>query len=188
VNGRKVLAASYNAADGGWESNPDCYTMPVALKAFHGKAAWEKAGGTWMGHDIASPSKLRASSVFQRFEAEALLAVVEHEAIGADEITDLIMVNMKGPDYTAHAYGPDSPEIKETLSELDRQMARFVALLARKAGVGQSVAAGTTRRISFHSSTSVSTLRASVSFSITTMPPTTSCSSTPSGCSRSDSH
>lgn len=141
VNGRKVLAASYNAADGGWESNPDCYTMPAALKAFHGKAAWEKAGGTWMGHDIASPSKLRASSVFQRFEAEALLAVVEHEAIGADEITDLIMVNMKGPDYTAHAYGPDSPEIKETLSELDRQMGRFVALLARKAGVGQSVIA-----------------------------------------------
>ncbi len=141
VNGRKVIAASYNAADGGWETNPDCYTMPAALEAFHGKAAWEKVGGTWMGHDIASPSKLRASSVFQRFEAEALLAVVEHEAIGADAITDLIMVNMKGPDYTAHAYGPDSPEIKETLSELDRQMTRFVELLARKAGAGQSVVA-----------------------------------------------
>ena len=141
VNGRKVLAASYNAADGGWETNPECYTMSEALKPFNGKAAWDKAGGTWMGHDIASPSKLRASSVFQRFEGEALLAVVEREAVGADAVTDLVMVNMKGPDYTAHAYGPDSPEIKETLSELDRQMARLVEMLARKAGAGQTVIA-----------------------------------------------
>ena len=33
-------------------------------------------------------------------------------------------MNMKGPDYTGHAYGPDSAEIKETLAELDRQMAQ----------------------------------------------------------------
>jgi predicted AlkP superfamily pyrophosphatase or phosphodiesterase len=49
-------------------------------------------------------------------------------------MTDLVMVNMKGPDYTAHAYGPDSPEIKETLGELDRQMATTLGILNRKAG------------------------------------------------------
>src|SRR6185436_16570752 len=70
---------------------------------------------------------------------EALAAVLEREPIGADDITDLVMVNMKGPDYTAHAYGPDSPELKETLAELDRQMTRVVELLARKAGPGRSV-------------------------------------------------
>jgi hypothetical protein len=139
INGRTILAASYSASDAGWETNPSCYTLSDALKPFNGKAVWEKAGGTWMGHDIASPTKFRASSLFQRFEAEALLAVLEHEPIGADEITDLVMVNMKGPDYTAHAYGPDSPEIKETLAELDRQMTRVVDLLTRKAGPGRSV-------------------------------------------------
>ena len=76
-------------------------------QAFNGRTVWEAAGGTWMGHDIASASKFRASSLFQKFEAEALLAVVERSAVGADEVTDLVMVNMKGPDYTAHAYGPD---------------------------------------------------------------------------------
>ena len=55
VNGRKVIAASYDAHDGGWETNPTCYTMPDALKSFNGKPVWEAAGGTWMGHDIASP-------------------------------------------------------------------------------------------------------------------------------------
>jgi hypothetical protein len=143
VGARKVTAASYNAVDGGWESNPACYDMPRALAAFNAKTVWDAAGGKWMGHDIASGSKFRASSLFQKYEAEALRAVVEDSAIGADEVTDLIMVNMKGPDYTAHAYGPDSAEQKETLAELDRQMAAFLALLDRKAGPGRSVVAVT---------------------------------------------
>jgi hypothetical protein len=143
INGRKVIAASYNTADAGWETNPQCYTMSEALKAFNGKAVWDAAGGRWMGHDIASPTKFRASSLFQRFEAEALLAVLEQTALGADDITDLVFVNMKGPDYVSHAYGPEAPEMKEELAELDRQMTRIVDLLNRKAGAGHLVVAVT---------------------------------------------
>ena len=139
VNARAVLAASYSTADAGWETNAECYRMPDALKTFNGKRYWGAVGGTWMGHDITTPTKFRASSVFQRFEAEALLAVMEDQPIGADDTTDLVMVNMKGPDYTGHAYGPHSPEIKETLAELDRQMTRLMELLDRKAGAGRSV-------------------------------------------------
>lgn len=141
LNGRRVLAASYSTSDAGWETNPECYTMPEALKAFNGKGVWEAAGGKWMGHDIASPSKFRASSLFQKFEAEALLAVMEAAPVGADDTTDLVFVNMKGPDYAGHAYGPDSAEIKETLAELDRQMAKLLELVDRKAGAGRSVIA-----------------------------------------------
>ena len=143
VNGRRVIAASYSTRDAGWETNPTCYTMSEALGGFSGKAAWQAVGGTWMGHDISDPSKFRASSTFQRFEAEALLAVLERESIGADDVTDLVMVNMKGPDYTAHAYGPDSPEQRETLAELDRQMTRLMQLLDKKAGPQRSLVAVT---------------------------------------------
>ncbi len=143
VNGRKVIAASYSTRDAGWETNPTCYTMSGALGALNGKAVWQALGGTWMGHDISDPLKFRASSAFQRFEAEALLAVMEREAIGSDEVTDLVMVNMKGPDYTAHAHGPDSPEQKETLGELDRQITRLLQLLDTKAGPQRSVVAVT---------------------------------------------
>ena len=141
VNGRKVIAASYNTRDAGWETNPTCYTMPDALKAFNGSTVWKAAGGAWMGHDISDGSKFRASSLFQRFESEALLGVLTQEAIGADEVTDLVMVNMKGPDYTAHAYGPASAEQRETLAELDRQMTKILELLDKKAGPGRSVVA-----------------------------------------------
>lgn len=139
ISARKVLAASYGGPDGGWETNPACYTMPDALKRFSGRKVWEAAGGRWMGHDIASASKFRASSLFQRYEAEALRAVVEASNAGADDVTDLILVNMKGPDYAAHAYGPDSPELEETLAELDRQIAAYLALQDQKAGPGRSV-------------------------------------------------
>lgn len=139
ISGKKIIAASYGGADGGWETNPNCYTMPPALKNFVGRKVWEAAGGTWMGHDIASAQKFRASATFQKYEAEALRAVVDESAVGADDVTDLIYVNMKGPDYTSHAYGPDSPELPVTLAELDRQMAEYLALMDKKAGPGRHV-------------------------------------------------
>jgi hypothetical protein len=138
VNGRPVRAASYSTAgDGAFETNPTCYVLADALKPLRARPYWTEAGGTWMGHDIASASKFRASALFQRFEGDALAAVLEAEPIGADDVADLVLVNFKGPDYVGHAYGPASPEIKETLAELDRQIARVLQILERKAGAGR---------------------------------------------------
>jgi hypothetical protein len=81
--------------------------------------------------------------VFQRFEGEALAAVLESEDVGADEITDLVLVNIKSPDYVSHAYGPTSAELRETLAELDRQLARAMGILQRKAGAEHLVVAVT---------------------------------------------
>jgi hypothetical protein len=139
ISGKKIIAASYGGADGGWETNLTCYTMPEVLKQFVGRKVWEAAGGQWMGHDIASAQKFRASAPFQKYEAEALRAVVNDSAVGADEVTDLVFVNMKGPDYTAHAHGPDSAEQRETLAELDRQLTAYLALIDKKAGPQRSV-------------------------------------------------
>jgi len=111
------------------------------LKPLTGRKVWEAAGGTWMGHDIASVQKFRASALFQKYEAEALMAVVDQSSAGADEVTDLIFVNMKGPDYTSHAYGPDSREQAATLAELDRQITSYLALMDKKAGAGRYVVA-----------------------------------------------
>ena len=139
INGRPVLAASYSTRDGGWETNPRCYAISEALKPLNARAYWEQAGGTWMGHDIAHPERFRHSAVFQRFEGDALAAVLEREAIGADDVTDLVLVNLKGPDYVGHAYGPASPEIREELAELDRQLSRALQIIERKAGRGRFV-------------------------------------------------
>jgi hypothetical protein len=138
VNGRKVRAASYSTAgDGAFTTNPDCYVLADALKPLTARRYWTEAGGTWRGHDISTPSTFRASALFQRFEGDALAAVLEAEPIGADDVTDLVLVNMKAPDYVGHAYGPASPEIEDALAELDRQIARVLQILERKAGAGR---------------------------------------------------
>src|SRR6185436_6990951 len=72
VGGKPVFGGSY-ASDGSWETNPSCYLLSDALKASRPDPYWEAAGGTWMNHDISSPSTFRASSLFQRFEGDALL-------------------------------------------------------------------------------------------------------------------
>jgi len=143
VNGRPVFAASYSTKDAGWETNPRCYAISEALKSLNARTYWEQARGTWMGHDIGDATKFRPSAVFQRFEGDALAAVLEREAVGADDTTDLVMVNLKGPDYVGHAYGPASTEMREELAELDRQVARTLEILERKAGTGQFVVAFT---------------------------------------------
>ncbi|OFW12839.1 MAG: hypothetical protein A3H29_01635 [Acidobacteria bacterium RIFCSPLOWO2_02_FULL_67_21] len=143
VNGRPVTAASYSAQDGGWETNPMCYAMPDALGAIAGEQYWQAAGGAWMGHDIASPSRFRYSGLFARFEGDALAAVLEREPLGADGITDLVLVNFKSPDYVGHAFGPASREIRETLIEVDRQLGRALRIIEEKAGPGGSVVAVT---------------------------------------------
>ena len=143
LNGRRVFAASYSTRDAGWETNPACYAMSEALKPLNARTYWQEASGKWMGHDIADATKFRHSAVFQRFEGDALAAVLEHEAIGADDVTDLVLVNFKGPDYVGHAYGPASAEIKAALAELDRQIARARAIITRKGGEGRVVSAFT---------------------------------------------
>jgi hypothetical protein len=143
LNGRRVLAASFSTRDAGWETNPACYAMSEALRPINGRSYWEGAKGVWLGHDISDPSKFRNSAVFERFEGDALAAVLEREPIGADEVTDLVMVNLKGPDYVGHAYGPASAEMREEMIELDRQIARALDILARRAGNGGLVVAFT---------------------------------------------
>lgn len=134
VNGRPVIMATYNAAEGVWVTNPECYRLPDYVTRHTTQAIWEAAGGTWMGHPVDSPRAVRHSALFQRFEGDTLVDLIEQEPIGADEITDLVLVNMKAPDYVSHAYGTESDEMVEALAELDRQVARALAALDAKVG------------------------------------------------------
>jgi predicted AlkP superfamily pyrophosphatase or phosphodiesterase len=87
-----------------------------------------------MGHPAANAEEIRRSAPFARFEADALVSMIEHEAIGADDVTDLILANLKAADYVGHAYGPESPELHEAVAEIDRQIGRVLDAVAAKAG------------------------------------------------------
>jgi predicted AlkP superfamily pyrophosphatase or phosphodiesterase len=143
LNGRPVIAISYSEKSGGWETNAECYRLPDYLREVNVRALWEGTDGLWMGHRISSPGDVRGSAPFSRFETDALKMMIEREPLGADDITDLLLVNLKTPDYVGHRYGPDSPELREALAALDRDLAGVVAALDAKVGRDRYVLAVT---------------------------------------------
>jgi hypothetical protein len=128
---RAIRMASYSRQSGGWTANDECYVLPDYLKPRNARELWEEAGGTWMGHDITNADSVRRTALFARFETDALLSMIEREGVAADETPDLVLVNFKTPDFVAHRDGPDSPELRETVAELDRQIARLLDTLER---------------------------------------------------------
>src|SRR5688500_12023326 len=87
-----------------------------------------------MDHKIDSTAEVRYSGLFPAFEAEAMAAMIEREPVGEDNVPDLILLNYKGADFVGHKHGPDSNELRLTLEEMDRQLARMLKVLRAKVG------------------------------------------------------
>jgi hypothetical protein len=133
VNGARVVLASYDPQTGGWGTNPDCFRLPEYLKDRNVRSLWP-ADGQWMHHPIDSGIKFRYSALLPAFEADAMIAMIEREPLGADDVPDLVLMNYKAADYLGHKYGPDSEELRVTLGEMDRHLARILAALQAKVG------------------------------------------------------
>src|SRR5438067_4240849 len=133
LNGAPVVLASYDEATGYWHTNHDCFRLPVYLKDRNASVLWS-AQSEWLQHRIDSPAAVRRSALFPAFEADAMTAMIEHEPLGEDSIPDLLLLNYKGADFVGHRYGPDSNELRLTLGEMDRNLARIIGTLEGKVG------------------------------------------------------
>jgi predicted AlkP superfamily pyrophosphatase or phosphodiesterase len=63
-----------------------------------------------------------------------MATMMEREPLGEDNVPDLILMNYKGADFVGHKYGPDSSELRVTLGEMDRHLARILRALEAKVG------------------------------------------------------
>jgi hypothetical protein len=133
LNGVPTVLASYDLRTGNWSANPRCYRLPAYLKEVNASALWA-GDAEWMHHRIDTPAAVRYSALFPAFEADAMVAMIDHEPIGEDGIADLILLNYKGADFVGHKYGPDSQELRATLGEMDRHLARILGALEKKVG------------------------------------------------------
>jgi hypothetical protein len=133
LNGTPVVLASYDQQTGDWTTNTNCFRLPEYLKNRNARELWQ-AGREWMSHRIDSATDVRHSALFPAFEADAMTAMIEREPVGADNVADLILLNYKGADFVGHKYGPDSSELRATLGEMDRHLARVLRALEAKVG------------------------------------------------------
>ena len=76
-----------------------------------------------------------ADVYLERF-AEAL---IDGESLGADETPDLLAVSFSALDSVGHWYGPDSPELADTLLRLDRTLGRLLDAIDRRVGLDRTL-------------------------------------------------
>jgi len=132
-NGSPVVLVCYDEKTGFWRTNPDCFRLPAYLKDRNPSALWSTES-EWLHHRIDSPAAVRRSALFPTFEADAMTDMIEREPLGEDGVPDLILLNYKGADFVGHQHGPDSNELRLTLGEMDRNLARIIGALGAKVG------------------------------------------------------
>jgi hypothetical protein len=133
INGAPTTLAGYLETSGRWGTNRACYAALDPLAHLTARS-YVPPRGVWLGHRVNTPSELRRSAAFPRFEADALIRLIEASAFGKDDVTDLVLVNYKAADYVGHQYGPGSPELAATLREMDANLARVIAAIEARVG------------------------------------------------------
>lgn len=66
-------------------------------------------------------------------------ASVEGENLGADEVTDILAINLASTDYAGHKFGPNSIEVEDVYLRLDQDLAQFFKYLDGKVGKNQYI-------------------------------------------------
>src|SRR5262249_9109777 len=115
----------------GWFSNKHCYrSVPDYLNT----------GTTWSRYRAHQAASDTSWTLFLRtpwladLEADALVQLIAHERIGLDTIPDLLLINLKSPDYVSHRSGPVSVEADTALHHVDRALARIIDRLSAATG------------------------------------------------------
>ena len=115
--------------------NDTYYSTPDYLTDFPGfeEAMTEadrsdgEADGAWMGHEFRPD--VHDNPGWVNFETEAILAVLEREGFGSDDVPDLFATNFKPTDIVGHQYGMDSEEERVVLEAQDAALGRILDYL-----------------------------------------------------------
>lgn len=95
-------------------------------------------------HKIAGSTKkatygnFTASGFGQEFVFETVQRAVEAEGLGQDEVPDILCVNLATNDYIGHAYGPNSPEVKDISVRTDRLLSGLFNFLRKQVPGGMA--------------------------------------------------
>ena len=116
-----VYEANCDVDENKYESTPfgkEAKHFPYVLKSFIAKD-YGKISTTPYGNSLV--------------EELAKQAIV-NEAMGTDDITDLLAVSFSSPDYIGHSFGPDSWETMDGYIKLDELLADFFNYLDKQVG------------------------------------------------------
>jgi arylsulfatase A-like enzyme len=150
--GDKDIAVIAEKEAGDLVANETYYDMPDYLENVAGfeddvrtvDVADGKADGKWMGHDdLEDPSKVRHTPAWALYQTRLVTTLLDREAFGQDDVSDLFYVNYKQVDDVGHDWNMLNPEMREILNYTDGELEKLVEYLDRKVGRNKWVVAVT---------------------------------------------
>ena len=85
---------------------------------------------------LEKPDNIRYTPFGNTLTLELAKTALEGEALGQDNITDFLAINIASTDYAGHKFGPNSIEVEDVYLRLDRDLATFFNYLDEKVGKG----------------------------------------------------
>jgi predicted AlkP superfamily pyrophosphatase or phosphodiesterase len=82
---------------------------------------------------------LTVSPVGDALTLDFAKALIEHEALGQDDIPDYLSVSFSCTDYIGHLFGPSSLESEDNLLRLDRTLAELLRFVDEKVGLSRTL-------------------------------------------------
>lgn len=76
---------------------------------------------------------------FDELTAAFARELLVREKLGRGPAPDYLSISFSGHDYIGHAYGPESPEYRDSLLRLDRVLAELFAAVEREVGAGRTL-------------------------------------------------
>jgi predicted AlkP superfamily pyrophosphatase or phosphodiesterase len=119
--------------------NDAYYSTPDYLKDFPGleeriselDRTDGELDGEWMGDPIA---ERHDNPAWINYQTDVLLALMEREGYGADDVPDMLFTNFKMTDIVGHQYTMDSPRMELVLRAQDDALARILEYLDEEVG------------------------------------------------------
>ena len=122
---------------GGWKAhNPELYRLPRSVPGLERLESLTAAYGRPRPSPF-DPVGRKAMCCFPpvvRYEGELIEATFDSEPIGGDEVTDLLYINFKAPDYAGHVYNFEDPHQADVLGAVDQEIGLLSGLLEARFG------------------------------------------------------
>lgn len=80
---------------------------------------------------------LKATAYGNSLTTDFAMAAIKGEALGQDNITDVLTLSYSSTDYVGHNFGVNSKEIQDTYIRLDKDLERFFNFLDTEIGKGK---------------------------------------------------
>ena len=128
--------------------------LPAWVQAINGKRLPDAyAGRSWTFEGGSRPypaepgPRLDGAVTGSPAGNELVLAMatgaLEHEQLGQRGVTDVLSVSFSSNDSVGHAYGPESPEVRDITRQTDRQVQRLLDEVERRVGLSRTLIAFT---------------------------------------------